>query len=157
ALTVIGAVQSSGALTLTTTTGDLVLDADVNAPGGAVTLNSAGGIRQVSGIIDPGSLLINSVGSVSLTGANTVDKIAARVTGAGATLIFNDTANDLTVGTVGSVSGVTTNNGDVTLRTSTSGDLTLAEGVDAGTATVTIAATGNLKIAGTGSVAAGAG
>ena len=157
ALTVIGAVQSSGSLTLTTTAGDLVLDADVTAPNRLVTLNSAGGIRQAGGAIDPGSLLINSVGSVSLTGANTIDTLAARVTGAGATLIFNDTANDLTIGTVVGVSGVTTNNGDITLRTSTFGDLTLARAVDAGTGTVTAAASGNLRIGGAGSVAAGAG
>jgi len=157
ALTTAGTVQSTGPLTLTTTAGDLVLNGDVTAPGGAVTLNSAGGIRQASGLIDPGSLLVNSVGTVSLTGANTVDTVAGRVTGAGASFFFNDTANDLTVGMLGGVSGITTNGGDITLRTSTSGDLALNRAVDAGTGTATLAASGNLSIGAAGAVSAGGG
>jgi outer membrane protein OmpA-like peptidoglycan-associated protein len=94
---------------------------------------------------------------VSLTNANTVDTIAARITGAGATLTFNDTANNLTIGTVGGVSGVQTNNGDITLRTTTSGNIALNRSVNAGTGTVTVAALGNLAIGAGGSVSAGGG
>ena len=152
-----GPVSSAGSLTLTTTTGNLTLGGDVTASSGTVTLASAGTIGQSSGIIDPGALLINSVGSVSLLGANTVDTLAARISGAGASLSFNDTANNLTIGTVAGISGVTTGNGDITLRTTTSGTVTLARAIAAGTAAVTVAASGDLTIGAAGSVTAGNG
>jgi hypothetical protein len=156
-LTTAGAVSSTGSLTLTTSAGRLVLGDDVTASRGIVTLNSAGTISQSGGAIDPGALLINAGGAVSLLGANTVDSLAANITGAGASLKFNDTANDLTIGTVGGVSGVTTNNAAVTLRTTTSGDIILAQAVDAGAGTVKVAASGDLRIGAAGSVTAGAG
>ena len=152
-----GTVISAGSLTLTTTAGNLTLGGDVTASSGTVTLASAGTIGQSGGIIDPGALLINSVGSVSLPGANTVDTLAARITGAGSSLRFNDTANNLTIGTVAGISGVTTGNGDITLRTTTSGTVTLARAVDAGTAAVTVGASGDLTIGAGGSASAGGG
>jgi filamentous hemagglutinin family protein len=157
ALATAGTVSSAGDLTLTTTSGDLTLGGPVIASGGTVTLNSAGAITEPGGAIDPGSLLIDAAGPVSLPGANTVDTLAASITGSGSTLAFNDTANNLTIGTVGAVSGVTTNNGAVTLTTTTSGGITLAEPVNAGTAAATIAASGDLAIGAGGAVTAGAG
>jgi len=150
ALLTIGTVQSTGPLALTTTVGSLTLDADVTAPGGGVTLNSAGGITQLAGIIDPDLLLIKSVGSVSLTDANTVEGIAARITGVGSTLTFNDTATNLTV--INQLSGVTTNNGDIVLQTTTSGVISIDGNINAGTGTVTAAASGDLGIGAASSV-----
>jgi hypothetical protein len=157
ALATAGTVSSAGGLTLTTTSGDLTLGGPVIASGGTVTLSSAGGITEPGGAIDPGSLLIDAAGSVSLPGANTVDTLAASITGSGSTLAFNNTANHLTIGTVGAVSGATTNNGAVTLTTTTSGGITLADPVNAGTAVATIAASGDLAIGAGGAVTAGAG
>src|SRR5262249_52069357 len=139
-----GTVSSaSGPILLTSTTGDITLGANVTATGNAISLVSSGAISQTAGIIDSGSLLINSVGSVLLPGANTVDILAAAVTGAGSSVLFNDTANPLTIGVVSSVLGIRTNNGNVTLSTTTSGDITITQAINlGGSSTVTLNSAG---------------
>ncbi len=64
-----------------------------------------------------------------MTGANTVDLLAARISGAGSSLTFNDTANSLAVDTVTGVAGIQTNGGAVTLSTTASGDITLNQAI----------------------------
>src|SRR5262249_35492560 len=75
---------------------------------------------------------------VNLTGANTVTSLAGNVTTSAATagkaFTFNN-ATDLTVGTVDGVTGVTTNNGNITLHTHGT-TMSLTEAVNAGTANV---------------------
>src|SRR5262249_53906248 len=82
---------------------------------------------------------------VNLTGANTVTSLARNVTTSAATagkaFTFNN-ATDLTVGTVDGVTGVTTNNGNITLRTHGT-TMSLTEAVNAGTANVTLDLAGN--------------
>ncbi|MGE5268201.1 MAG: filamentous hemagglutinin N-terminal domain-containing protein, partial [Thiohalocapsa sp.] len=146
ALTTTGAISSaSGPITLKTTTGDLTLAGDVTAAKNQVTLDSPAAITQTSGAIDPGSLLILSAGSVSLLGDNTIDKLAASLTGAGSSLAFNNTATTLAVDTVGGVSGITTNNGAVTLTTTSSGDIALHQPVAAGSGKATLIAAGAIS------------
>ena len=118
----------------------------IAAPNGGVVLGTEAapvGPTIETGAIDPGSLLIVSLGSVALTGPNTVDTLAAIIIGPGASLTFNDTAHNLTVGAVSEVPGITTNNGGVTLTTTTSGNLTLAQDIIAGSGAIALAATGN--------------
>ncbi|HWD60552.1 MAG TPA: hypothetical protein VG308_19870 [Stellaceae bacterium] len=69
--------DETSAIQTTTGAGSNLRLAGNIAAGGIIALNSAGTIAQTGGIIDPGSLLINAVGSVSLPGANTVDTLAA--------------------------------------------------------------------------------
>jgi outer membrane protein OmpA-like peptidoglycan-associated protein len=156
-LLTIDTVLSTGPVRLTTTAGSLTIDADVTAAADTVTLKSPGGIDQLGGVIDAASLLVGAAAAVSLPDANKVGTLAAQLTGPGAGLTFNDTATGLTIGTVGGVSGVTTDNGAIVLQTSMSGAIALDRPVDAGTAGVTVAASGNLAIGAGGSVSAGAG
>ena len=129
ALSTTGTISSStGPIALTTTSGDLILGGNLTVTNNTVSLTSAGAITQQSGAIDPVSLLVQSVGSASFTGANIVDTLAAAITGSGSSLTFNNTATNLAVGTVGAVSGIATSNGAVTLSTTTSGNLTLQSG-----------------------------
>ena len=136
----------TGTVSLTTTAGNLTVAGDIVA--GIVAFNSAGGIIQSQGTIDPGAMLIQSVNSVTLSGPNTIDTLAARITGLGSSLTFNNTANPLTVGTVEAVAGIATNNGAVTLLTTTSGALTVSQQISAGTATVTLNSAGAIATGG---------
>ncbi len=122
------------------------IDQSISYPNGSVTLNSPGTITETTGgAIDPTSLLILSVGSVSLTGANTVDLLAAQITGPGSSLTFNDTATNLAIDTVGGVAGITTNGGAVTLSTTTSGNITLNQPIAAGAAGVMLNSAGTIS------------
>ncbi len=162
ALAVTGSVSSAGKLALETTGGsfDITLSGSLAASSGTVSLNSAGAIRG-AGAIDPGSLLILSAGSVSLTGANTVDNLAAHLTGIGSSLTFNNTGNPLTVATVNngvdSYSGIGTNGGAVTLTTTTSGNLTLNQPIDTTNPGGTVAAPATVRLAVAGTITQNAG
>ena len=69
---------------------------------------------------------------------------ARAITGSGSSLTFNNTATNLSVDTVGAVSGITTSDGAVTLSTTTSGNLTLNQGIAAGTGVVTLTSAGTI-------------
>ena len=118
---------------------------------------SAAGITQApGGVIDPGALAIISAGPVSLGNANTVDTLAASITGTDASLLFNNTGNPLTVGSVRGVTGITTSNGNVTLSVVGSGGLTVSQAINAGTGSVTGASVGDLALGSSGTVTGGA-
>lgn len=153
-LTVSGKVVAAGKLSLETqgAGNDITLNGNLSAGSGPVSLISAGGITG-AGAIDAGSLLIQSVGAVSLSGDNTVGKLAADITGAGSSLLFNNTGTALAVDTVGGVAGIATSDGDVALSTTASGDITLAASIDAGAGTVALNSAG--AIAQTGGVVTG--
>ncbi|MDB5481350.1 MAG: hypothetical protein JWO83_2403, partial [Caulobacteraceae bacterium] len=69
-LTVTGAVATGGViLTLTTTSGPLILAADLTEAGGTVDLVSAGALNQTAGIITTAALTGSSAGGASLTDA----------------------------------------------------------------------------------------
>ena len=152
-MTLSGAVSSAGNLTLTTTGvgHDIVLGTSTLVSGtGLIKLISAGAITQaLAGVVDPNQLLIQAVGPVTMIGANTVDQLAAQVTGLGLSLTFNNTATNLAVDTVTLVNGITTNGGAVTLSTTTSGNITLNQPIVASGATaiptVTLTSAGSIS------------
>jgi outer membrane protein OmpA-like peptidoglycan-associated protein len=155
ALTVNGTVSSaSGPITLATTTGDLTIAGNLAADGSTISLRSAGGIVETTGLLDPVALLLSSVNSVTMTGANDVNLLAATLTGPNASLTFNSIAPSLTIGTVNGVTGVTTNNGAVTLSAS-AGSMTLDRSINAGSGMVKAAALGDLTIDAGASVTGG--
>jgi hypothetical protein len=152
-ITALGAFSTSnGNFTLVDAqTSNLSIGGTLNAGTGSVSLTTtAAGITEATGgIVDPGSLAISSAGPVTMANANTVDTLAASITGAGNGLVFNNTANPLTVGAVSGISGITTNNGNVALTVTTSGGLTIVNAIGAGSGAVTAASVGNLALSAT--------
>ena len=94
---------------------------------GILMLSGTGAITQ-SQIITASELAIATPASVDLTDFNMVGTLAADVTGSGNSFDFSN-AQDLTVGTVGALSGVTTNGGAITLTSF--GDLQLNQPINA--------------------------
>jgi hypothetical protein len=138
-------VTTSGVLQVgDATAGDITLTAAVAPTSvGTLSLQTAGGVTQSAGatLTTPG-LAVRAANAVVLTGANdiTTGALAVDVTAAGQGVAFVD-ANGLTVSTADGVSGVTTNNGTVTL-TAGAGNLALNDNVTAGTAPVSLRAGG---------------
>ena len=97
---------SAGALTPAGTTTPLSL-----LSGSSVTEN-------VGATITTTNLAVTSVGAVTLNQANDVTTLAATVTGAGNAFAYTD-ANALTIGTVNGINGVSTNNGAISVATTT--------------------------------------
>jgi hypothetical protein len=163
-----GAMTNNGNMIIeTTTVGNLVLAQPIVAGSGNVGLSSAGTITQTaSGIVTAGGLALLAANQVALTEANRVGTLAGQVVNAGQTLSFRDDSTALTVGTVDVVDGfgtrivdqrvvpqtqlpaalteVVTNNADLSLQTTTSGDLALSGNVSAGSANAALVAAGNL-------------
>ena len=88
-------------------------------------MNSSGGITEPNpgAAITANALAVNAVDTVDLPQTNMVGTLAANVFGTGSTFDFVD-GQGLTVGTVNTVFGVTTDNGNIVLQT-TAGDLTI--------------------------------
>src|SRR5205814_6693652 len=74
-MTVIGAIDTSAGIFLTSTAGPLALNADVSAPGGTVHLVSAGAITQGAGVITAGELIGSSAGGARLGGAHNIQRL----------------------------------------------------------------------------------
>lgn len=113
----------------------------LNVPGDASLTAANGDITQTQDVM-AGGLLVNALlGNVVLNRTtNAIGTLAARLDGSGSAIVVTD-KDGLTVGTVASVAGVQTNNGQVTLGASsdgasTSGDLVVTQLISAGTATV---------------------
>ncbi|MBX3669538.1 MAG: hypothetical protein KF778_14155 [Rhodocyclaceae bacterium] len=92
---------------------DWTPEAGVSQSGGAKRPRVIGAVRYTAALDSTG---------------NDVVALAANVSGAGAAFSYTD-SNSLTVGTVSSLSGVSTNTGNVTLTALNAGDLTLAQSV----------------------------
>jgi len=156
-----------------TSSGDLLLTQNVNAGAAGVGLESAGQVRQTGGTVTGGTLEVSAVGAVSLPDTNAVPVLAAQVTGAGNSLLFRDDGLSLSVDTVptllesgtgtppnnqmlsvGGLSGITTAAGDIALHTTTSGDLTLRQNLNANGGSVALISAGNALEAGNGAVTA---
>jgi len=97
------------------------------------------------------NLRLSSLGPVTLSGD--VDTLAAQLTGPGAALSFVD-GDDLTVGSVDGVSGLTTANGVVALTAGAG--LTLNQAVNAGAASVWLDTSAGGAVGGAGLLSAGA-
>jgi filamentous hemagglutinin family protein len=160
-----GGISNLGtaAFTVTGSGNDITLDDALNNFGLAVSLNTNGGdgtLRESSGLILGTSNLgsgdlsvtttagtttqtgiitaslfgINAGGLVNLTQSNLIDTVAANVTGVGNSFSFAN-AQDLTIGTVGTLAGITTSSGDIVVSTAasgTSGIITVDNTVSAG-------------------------
>ena len=105
------------------------------APAGTafLTLLNSGSISG-SGSLTETNLRISSAGSVTLSGSNDVDTLAIHLTGAGNGFTFAD-LDDLTIGMVDGVTGLTTNNGAVVLLADT---LDIQQNIQVGTAPATL-------------------
>ncbi len=137
--------QSDGSVTTTTANRDGISATQASTGNVALQL-TAGSLTQSQDIAATGLQLDIASGSATLSRTtNDIGTLSATLGGSGSTLGVAD-RNGLTVGTrsstlLGSTSGVTTNNGDVTLAasadgTSTTGNLQLDQFVNAGTAVV---------------------
>lgn len=99
----------------------------------------AGGVNG-AGVITVDNLSISSVGTVNLTGNHNVGTLAATVTQIGNGFTFNNGQN-LTIGSVGAINGITTNDGVAIITTNNAG-LFINESIDLGNVDLTLNATG---------------
>ena len=88
-----------------------------------------------AGSLSVQNLRISSAGPVSLSGANSVGTLAAVVSSPNQPFYFNN-VGDLSIGTVDTVSGITTADADITLVTA--GKLSLASDLNAGAGSITL-------------------
>ncbi|HEX3885028.1 MAG TPA: hypothetical protein VHW66_20405 [Stellaceae bacterium] len=138
----------------------------------AIGLSSGGQITQSgSGILVGGAVETVSVNSTELGlanlvgnagGAGTPGMLAGTVSTAGQSFLFRDDSNSLTVGTLNvsstpgtlfqptALSGVKTNNGNLLIEATTSGNLLLTQAVDAGTMAVALGSAGTITQSGPG-------
>ena len=148
---------ATNALTLqTSTSGSIAINAAMTATGtGSVKLDAgSGGITQTAAI-QVSTLEVLSVGNVSLSSSNLVGTVAANVTaGTAGTFTFrNSDTGGLTIGTVGSTTGVTAS-GAVDLQdASSSGGISVAQSVKSTGSSVTLN-TGGGAISGAGTIEA---
>jgi hypothetical protein len=144
ALGATGVVTTNGDIDLVSTAGPIVLTQAVIAGTATVRINSGAAVTQTiggAGKITAGNLAVVAAGAVNLCQVpNTVTgAFAALDTGAGASVMFNDTAG-ITVGLVAADScavgatGAMTNNGDIDLVSN--GSITFPNSLSAGTGTV---------------------
>ena len=158
-ITVSNAVSwaTANSLTLkTSTTGSIAINAAMTASGtGSLKLDAgSGGITQ-SAAIQVSTLEVLSVGNVSLSSSNLVGTVAANVTaGTAGTFTFrNSDTGGLTIGTVGSTTGVTAS-GAVDLQdASSSGGISIGQNVKSSGSSVTLN-TGGGAISGAGTIEA---
>jgi hypothetical protein len=109
------------------------------APGGTPTLD----LETSSTITETGAatvtvanLAVRSAGSVTLTNANVTATVAGVVSNTGQGFTYRD-ANNLVIGTVDGVAGITTNGGAISVAT-VPGSLAVNQNVSAGAAPVTL-------------------
>ncbi len=128
-----GALTLSGG-TMLSSPGGISFNGGINGAGQNLTLSSSGGVSQSGPITAAGLELLGSGGNYQLTNAgNSVTTIAANT----GTLNFSNSA-DLTIGTAGGTTGITTSSGTTVQA---GGNLTLAGGVSANG--IILAASGN--------------
>ena len=160
----VNAGPATGPTTLATTSGNIALGADVGNAGAVTTLTSAGEITRTAGSAIGSGVLLDAATAIGSSGARiaTMAGTLAARTGSGAIGgIFITEADNVSLGTVAAVSGISAGNGgEADLRT-TAGDITLAANVSAtGSGNVTLIAgggAGNDLIAGAGVVSTGSG
>ncbi len=120
------------------TTANLVLDANIT--GSSVALIAGDALNQTGGAISASSLGIEAETVTALTPPANLSTLAFNITGAG-NFTFTD-PDDFAVGTVGTVVGGTTADGNISL-TATNGTITVSDNITAGgTGTVLLDANG---------------
>ncbi len=110
----------------------IALNGPVTAASLLMFTNTGGVTQNAAGIVTAAALGVESAGSVNLAAANAVGTIAATVSDAGSSFLFQDAKTPLTVGTVAIptdnptfIVGITTNDGRVALSTTGSGNITV--------------------------------
>jgi filamentous hemagglutinin family protein len=137
-----------------TSSGDLVLNANVNGGRGGIGLEAAGQILQTAGTLAGSSLEVSAAGPVSLPDTNAVPLLVGQVTGSqnsfslddGVTLTVGSVGPLLETGTgtppnsrmlsIGGLSGIMTTNGNIALSAA---DLVVDRAVNAGKGSVSLA------------------
>ena len=110
-----------------------------------LSLISGGAVTETAGsTITTTNLRVSSVGAVDLTQNNDVTTLAGNVSGAGNTFGFVDT-NGFAVGTVDTVTGLTTNNGTTQLR-STAGNIDINQPINVGTGNLGLQAAAGIHL-----------
>lgn len=133
-------VATTGALRVgSPTAGNLTVSAPLAISASSLGLINGAAITE-TGTISAPALRVSSAGPVTLGGANNVGVLAATVSGANAAFLFNN-AGSLQIGNVDTVTGISTNNGAITVTTAI-GDLVVNNNVVAGTGAVTLTAGG---------------
>jgi hypothetical protein len=102
-----------------------------------LTIFTAGGISG-AGALTVANLRLSARAAVNLTGNNGVGTLAGAVQNSGASFTFHN-AGALVIGAVDSVTGITTNGGDIVVSTN-AGSLTINTAVAAGTGNITLTA-----------------
>ena len=154
----VGAADNVGVLGLTetelqTVTADkLIIGKDTAGAmtiAGGLSLTYVPTLKLISGAGITGAGNTISVANLALSGGTgavdmktAVPQLAAQNSSGGIT-ISNTNSSGLTVGNIEGVTGISSNNGDISL-TETAGDITIASTVDAGTGNVTLKAAGAL-------------
>lgn len=136
--------------------------AGVVVPGTAAIKVNTGDLTQTEAVVAGGLSVHALTGSVVLDGSgNDIGKLSARLEGEGESLTVRSRAG-LAVDTVNGVAGIVTQNGAVNLTASgdvdsTSGDLSMVQAINAGTATVElVSGQGAVTQSGSGRVLAAA-
>ncbi len=130
------------------TTANLVLDANIT--GSSVALIAGDALNQTGGAISASSLGIEAETVTALTPPANLSTLAFNITGAG-NFTFTD-PDDFAVGTVGTVVGGTTADGNISL-TATNGTITVSDNITAGgTGTVLLDANGGTSDISVGAV-----
>lgn len=140
----------SGSLGLESTSGSMTLGANVSLTSGTLKLKSGGTISQSTGTLSASSMEVTAGGAVSLNSSNSVGTLAASVSSGG---FSYKGAAALTVGSVGSINGITTSGSAIALE----GDyITIDQGVNAGSGSVTLKSIGsNISNSSNGVITAG--
>jgi hypothetical protein len=124
-------IYTSGILQIgNSTAGSITITAPIDTANvNSLTLINNGPITQIASLTEP-NLRIESTGPITLDNVNNdVNILAANVSGLGNAFVFTD-KDDLTIGTVDTVSGITTNNGDIIITTGDGGLLTLTQNIN---------------------------
>ena len=128
-------ISVTSGLGLESTSGSIALGANVSS--GSLKLKAGVSISQSSGAISASTLEVNAGSGVWLNNSNSVSTIAATVGSGG---FSYKGASSFTVGTVGTVTGITSSGSAVSLESA--GSLQVNEAINAGSGSVSLTSSG---------------
>ena len=133
--------------------GGVQLNGNITAGTGTVFINNTGDavVQNTLTGISANNLQVISGTSVSLTGNNDLTgNLAANITGLNSSFTYksNSFINDINVGTVGTVVGITTNNGAATLTSAIDTNLNINQAINLGTGNLSLNSSSSFSTAG---------